>query len=282
MPKTEMTFWDHLDELRTVLIRVVAVVVSIAIISFLFRDEIFSIVLAPSQSDFVLYRCFEKLAIAMQMPQMIPGKLHIELISTELTSQFMIHMSVSLYMGVLITSPYILYEIYRFISPALRAGERRYSTQVVGAAYILFVCGVLLSYFLIFPLTFRFLSTYQVSLQVKNLITLGSYIDTLMALSLTMGIVFEIPILSWFFAKLGLLHSFYMRKYRRHTLVVILIIGAVITPTSDIFTLILVSLPMYLLYEASIHIVKRCERKLINASTPESPEDTWTDNPYKY
>lgn len=282
MPKTEMTFWDHLDELRTVLIRIVAVVIFIAIISFLFGDEIFSLVLAPSQSDFVLYRCFEKLAVVMQMPQMIPGKLHVELISTELTSQFMIHMSVSLYMGVLITSPYILYEIYRFISPALHTGERRYSTQVVGAAYLLFVCGVLLSYFLIFPLTFRFLSTYQVSMQVKNLITLGSYIDTLMALSLTMGIVFEIPILSWFFAKLGLLHSFYMKKYRRHTLVVILIIGAIITPTSDIFTLILVSFPMYLLYEASIHIVKRCEKKLINTSTPESPEDTWQDNPYKY
>jgi sec-independent protein translocase protein TatC len=125
--------------------------------------------------------------------------------------------------------------------------------------YLLFMLGVLLNYFLIFPLTFRFLGTYQVSALVENTITLTSYVDTLMMLSLMMGIVFEIPILSWLFAKLGFLTSSFMKKYRRHAIVLILIVAAFITPTSDVFTLMLVSLPMYLLYEISIGVVKRTE-----------------------
>ena len=128
--------------------------------------------------------------------------------------------------------------------------------------YLLFMIGVLLNYFLIFPLTFRFLGTYQVSETVVNTITLTSYVDTLMMLSLMMGIVFEIPILSWLFAKLGFLTSSFMKHYRRHAIVIILVIAAIITPTSDVFTLSLVALPMYLLYEISIGVVKGTERKV--------------------
>jgi sec-independent protein translocase protein TatC len=158
-----------------------------------------------------------------------------------------------------LASPYIIYQLFRFVSPALYANERRYVVQMTFWGYLLFMLGVLLNYFLIFPLTFRFLGTYQVSALVENTITLTSYVDTLMMLSLMMGIVFEIPILSWLFARLGFLTSSFMKKYRRHAIVLILIVAAFITPTSDVFTLTLVSLPMYLLYEISISVVKRTE-----------------------
>ena len=146
------------------------------------------------------------------------------------------------------------------LSPALYANERKYVVRVVGYGYIMFMVGVLISYFLIFPLTFRFLGTYQVSDQVENMISLQSYISTLLMMCLAMGIVFEIPILSWLFAKLGFISADFMRRYRRHAVVIILVVAAIITPTSDVFTLLLVSLPMWLLYEVSIWIVKRSVR----------------------
>ena len=168
-------------------------------------------------------------------------------------------MKTALCAGVLCTSPYILYQLFRFVSPALYDNERRYAVRVVGGGYTMFTLGVLVSYFLIFPLTFRFLGTYQVSGDVDNLISLDSYISTLVMMCIAMGIVFEIPILSWLFAKLGFLSADFMRKYRKHAIVIILVIAAVITPTSDVFTLSLVTLPMSRLYEVSIWIVKNAK-----------------------
>ena len=185
---------------------------------------------------------------------------YVKLINTGLAQQFMIHMKVAMCTGVLCASPYILYQLFRFVSPALYANERKYVVRVVGYGYIMFMVGVLISYFLIFPLTFRFLGTYQVSDQVENMISLQSYISTLLMMSLAMGIVFEIPILSWLFAKLGFISADFMRRYRRHAVVIILVVAAIITPTSDVFTLLLVSFPMWLLYEVSIWIVKRSVR----------------------
>ena len=180
----------------------------------------------------------------------------VRLINTGLAQQFIIHMKTALCAGILCTSPYILYQLFRFVYPALYENERRYVMRVVGGGYAMFGIGVLVSYFLIFPLTFRFLGTYQVSRDVDNLITLDSYISTLMLMSLTMGLVFEIPILSWLFAKLGFLTDRFMRRYRKHSLIIILVVAAIITPTSDVFTLLLVACPMWLLYEMSILIVK--------------------------
>jgi len=147
------------------------------------------------------------------------------------------------------------------VSPALYACERKYAVRIVGGGYAMFLMGVAVSYFLIFPLTFRFLGTYQVSGEVENMIVLQSYISTLVLMCLTMGIVFEIPILSWLFAKLGFLTADFMRRYRKHAIVIILIVAAVITPTSDVFTLSLVTLPMWVLYEASILVVNRAASK---------------------
>ncbi|MDR0981967.1 MAG: twin-arginine translocase subunit TatC [Culturomica sp.] len=252
-----MTFWEHLDELRKVIFRASIAVLLIAVVAFLNKDILFEIVLAPQHSDFITYRLICRLGEWLNMPSICPDAFQSELINTQLAAQFLIHISVSLYAGLLIASPYIIYLLFSFIKPALHANERRHSGRIITASFVLFFIGVLLSYFLIFPLSFRFLATYQVNELVKNTITLSSYISTLTILSLMLGAVFEIPILAYFFAKLGFINTNILKKYRRHALVVILIIAAFITPTGDALTLMLVSAPMYLLYELSIAIVKR-------------------------
>ena len=186
------------------------------------------------------------------------GKFSVQLINTGLAQQFVIHMKTALCVGVLCASPYIMYQLFCFVSPALYTNERKYVRRVLGGGYLMFTLGVVVSYLLIFPLTFRFLGTYQVSGEVSNLITLDSYISTLVTMCLAMGIVFEIPVLSWLFAKLGFISAGFMRKYRKHAFVIILVVAAIITPTSDIFTMSVVALPIWLLYEASILLVKKC------------------------
>ena len=257
---TQLTFWDHLDELRGVLVRCVILLVVLTLVAFCFREELFSIVLAPKESDFCIYGLFCRVAGWVHLPSLCPDTFHVRLINTELAGQFLTHMSVAFYVGLVLASPYILYQLFRFVSPALYEDERRYSLRVVVWGYVLFVLGVLLNYFLIFPLTFRFLALYQVSVEVENTIVLSSYIDMLMMLSLMMGIVFEIPVLCWLFAQLGLLSTSFMRMYRKHAIVLVLVIAAVITPTSDVFTLLMVAFPILLLYEASIWIVRRVEK----------------------
>lgn len=254
----KQSFWDHLDILRASLVKIAAVTAVFAVVAFFFKEALFSVILAPKDADFITYRWLYFFSGWVTDEQ--AQDFYVKLINTGLAQQFMIHMKVAMCTGVLCTSPYILYQLFRFVSPALYANERKYVVRVVGYGYIMFMVGVLISYFLIFPLTFRFLGTYQVSDQVENMISLQSYISTLLMMSLAMGIVFEIPILSWLFAKLGFISADFMRRYRRHAVVIILVVAAIITPTSDVFTLLLVSLPMWLLYEVSIWIVKRSVR----------------------
>lgn len=244
-----LTFWEHLDILRGSLIRMLVAAIVAGVAAFLLKDWLFDVVLAPSSSDFITYRLLGV------------EPFRIELVNTGLTEQFMIHMKVSLVAGILITSPYILYLLFRFISPALYDNERRYSVRLTVAAYLMFLFGVAVNYFVIFPLTVRFLGTYQVSDDIHNLLTISSYVDTLAMMSLVFGIVFEIPVVSWLLARFGLLKSVWMSRYRRHAIVAIVIVAAVITPTSDVFTLFMVSLPIWLLYEASVLIVRITEKK---------------------
>ena len=164
-------------------------------------------------------------------------------------------MKTSVCAGFLLASPYVIYQLFRFVSPALHDEERKYSFRIITSGYVMFVIGVLLGYFLIFPLTLRFLGTYQVSSEVENLISIQSYIGTFMMMNFLMGIVFELPVLCWLLGCLGLLDSKLMRRFRKHAIVSILIVAAIITPTSDIFTLMLVALPIWLLYEISIYVV---------------------------
>ena len=239
-----MTFWDHLDVLRSSLIRMAVAVVAFGVVAFILKDELFSVVLAPRSSDFVTYRLLGT------------GAFHIQLMNTGLTEQFMIHIRTVMYAGLLIASPYILYELFRFVSPGLYANERRYAVWIVGAAYVMFLIGTLVNYFMVFPLTVRFLGTYQVSPDVANMLTLQSYIDTLLGMSLVMGVVFELPVVSALLGRIGLISAQLMTTYRRHAIVAILVVAAIITPTTDVFTLFVVALPIYLLYEISIQIVR--------------------------
>ena len=214
-----------------------------AVLAFIFKDEVFWVIFAPKSPDF--------------LPFTFGSSPEVQLINTELTRQFVVHMMTSLYVGIIVAAPYIIFELYRFISPGLYENERRYTTPLVIASYFMFMMGILFCYFILFPITFRFLANYQVDTSIQNLISLESYIDTLVFLSLAMGIIFEIPILSWLLGRLGILHRQQMQQYRRHAIVIILIIAAIITPTSDAITLAIVSLPMYLLYEVSILLVPR-------------------------
>ena len=243
-PADGLTFWDHLDELRARLLRCLALTAVLGVVAFALKEPLFDIVLAPRSSDFLTYRL-------LGVEPFVVG-----LMNTGLTEQFMIHLKVALYAGLLVASPYVLYQIFAFVSPALYANERRYATQIVGSAYVMFAVGTLLNYLLIFPLTVKFLGTYQVSPDVANMLTIQSYIDTLLMMNFVMGIVFELPVVCWLLGKMGLVTAQIMSQWRRHAVVVILIVAAIITPTTDAFTLFLVALPIWLLYEMSIWIVR--------------------------
>lgn len=258
--KNTLTFWEHLDELRGSLIRAAAVTLACALVAFFLKDALFGIVLAPKSPDFLTYRLLKRAGEWVSGTDFVSSPFEVRLINTALTEQFVIHMKTAAYAGLLCASPYILYLLFRFVSPALYVNERRYAVRMVGAGYVMFLLGTLLNYFLIFPLTFRFLGTYQVSAEVENSITLQSYMDTLLMMSLMMGIVFEIPVLCWLLARMGILHAAFMRHYRRHAIVLILTVAAVITPTSDVFTLLMVGMPMWFLYEASILIVSAVDK----------------------
>ena len=239
-----LTFWDHLDVLRSSLIRMAVAVAVLAVAAFVLKEQLFSVVLAPRSSDFVTYRLLGVTPF------------HLHLMNTGLTEQFMIHMRTALYAGLLAASPYVLYELFRFVSPGLYQNERRYAGWIVGAAYVMFLVGTLVNYFVVFPLTVRFLGTYQVSPDVANMLTLQSYVDTLLGMSLVMGVVFELPVVCGLMGRMGLLTDQWMNDYRRHAIVAILVVAAIITPTTDVFTLFVVTLPIYLLYEVSIWIVR--------------------------
>lgn len=260
-----LTLWEHLDVLRGVLWRILAVVLLLAVGAFCFRETLFSIILAPDNSDFITYRCLGFLSEKVFGTGIMP--FNVELINTQLAGQFMIHVRVSLYAAVLLALPYVLYALFGFVSPGLYENERRFASAFVFWGYLLFWIGVLLNYFLLFPLTFRFLGTYTVSAEVINLISLTSYIDTLSILSVAMGLVFEIPLLCWLAAKAGILNSEIMVKYRRYAILAVVIVAAVITPTSDAVTLFIVSAPMILLYEAGIVIVRRTSSKKPSAGS---------------
>ena len=242
------SFWDHLEVLRWVIIRIVGAVAVMACLAFLWKEGLFAVVLAPAKSDFITYRWMGAEPFSLQ------------LVNTQLAEQFMTHLKTAFYAGFLVASPYVLYQLFGFVAPALYEKERRYVVGALGWTYVMFIIGTLVNYFLVFPFTVRFLGTYQVSEEVANMLTLQSYIDTLLSMSLVMGIVFELPVVCGLLGRLGLITHRMMSAYRRHAVVAILVIAAIITPTTDVFTLFVVALPIYLLYELSIQIVRITKR----------------------
>jgi sec-independent protein translocase protein TatC len=255
-----LTFGGHLEVFRQMLFRIIVVAVAIAIIVFFFKEITWDILLAPSEWNFCTYRWLERLMQFLGIDFRFE-EFHVDLIATDLSSQFMTHISTAVYLGLLGASPYVLYELFRFVSPALYENERKYSVQVAGVIYVLFILGVLMSYFVLFPISFRFLGTYSVSAKVVSNITLDSYISTFVSLTLVMGIVFQLPVIAFFLGKMGVVTSSMLSNYRKHSFIVIMLVAAIITPP-DVMTLILVSIPLYMLYEISIIIVSIIERKL--------------------
>lgn len=259
-----MTFGGHLEVLRQMLFRILAVVMVFAIAIFCFKDKTFEFLMAPSQWDFITYRYIEKI-LHWLGSSFTFNEYHINLIATELSSQFMTHVTTALYLGLLVASPYVLVELFRFITPALYENEKKYSVRIAIAMYLLFVVGVLMSYFILFPISFRFLGTYSVSDIVESNITLRSYISTFTTLTLVMGLVFQLPVIAFFLGKIGAVKSDFLKRYRKHALVIIMVTAAVITPP-DLMTLVLVTIPLYLLYEVSILILKRMEKTTESSS----------------
>lgn len=253
-----LTFGGHLEVLRRMLYRIFAVIALVAVTVFYFKEAAWDIILAPSDWQFCTYRWLEKIMQVIGMNFHF-DKYYVNLIATNLSSQFMAHVTTALYLGLLGTSPYLLYELFHFISPALYENEKKYSVKIAIAIYLLFIFGVLMNYFVLFPISFRFLGTYSVSPRVVSNITLDSYISTFVSLTLIMGIAFQLPIISFFLAKMGAINSKLLVQYRKHSFIIIMLVAAIITPP-DIMTLILVTLPLYLLFEVSIMVVRRVDK----------------------
>lgn len=211
-----------------------------------------------SKWDFCTYRWIEKFIQTFNSDFHF-DKFHVDLIATDLSSQFMAHISTSIYLGLLCASPFVLYELFKFVSPALLDSEKKYSVRIIYIVYLLFLAGVLMSYFVLFPISFRFLGTYSVAETIHSTITLDSYISTFATLTLMMGFVFQLPVLAYILGRMGYLQSSHMKKYRTYAFLTICLIAAIITPP-DIMTLILVAVPLYLLYEVSIKVIKHTER----------------------
>ncbi|WP_407402066.1 twin-arginine translocase subunit TatC [Sodaliphilus sp.] len=254
-----LTFGGHLEVLRQMLFRILGVTGVLAAVVFCFKDETWHLLLAPSECDFCTYQWIESAMQAIGFSDFKFDKFYVNLIATDLSSQFMTHIMTAVYLGLLGASPYILFELFRFISPALYESEKKYSVQVAAVIYLLFILGVLMSYFILFPISFRFLGTYSVAERVHSTITLDSYVETFTTLTLIMGIVFQLPVIAFALAKMELITSNMLSDYRKHAFLVIMLVAAIITPP-DLMTLVLVTIPLYLLFELSIRVVKWVEK----------------------
>ena len=266
MADKELTFWDHLEVLRRALIRILAVWFVLAVAYFLAMPYLFDhVVLAPCENDFVFYELLRRIGEELHLEgDFFTQEFHVKLVNINLAAPFFIHMSTAFWMSVVTAAPYLFYEVWRFVSPALYPEETRGVRKALALGTVMFFLGVLLGYFMVYPLTLRFLSTYQLSALIENQISLNSYINNFMMLILCMGLAFELPLVTWLLSLLGLVHKTFLRRYRRHAIVIIVILAAVITPTGDPFTLSVVAIPLYLLYELSILMIK---------DKPEKPEE---------
>ncbi|MCR4571097.1 MAG: twin-arginine translocase subunit TatC [Bacteroidales bacterium] len=244
----EMSFWDHLEELRWCLLRVVVVFVIALVGCFIALPHIFdTLILGPAHADFFLYRWLGFIYG--------PGE-DVSIININVASQFMTHISVSMWMALLIIFPYLMYQIWVFVRPALFDKEVRGVRSAFLGGTGLFYLGCAVGYLVIFPIIFKFLTAYRVSDSIVNQINLNSYMGILLSMVFVMGLVFELPSLSWLLGKLGVISRKLLKSWRRYAVVVLLVLAALITPTGDPFTLLVVFLPLYGLYELSICVVK--------------------------
>lgn len=250
-----MSYGGHLEVLRQMLFRILGITFVLSCLIFCFKTQTFEILLGATDSSFITYSLVESF-INHFSPGFRFEPFEIDLIATDLSSQFVSHIALSVYLGALCSSPLIIYELFRFISPALLENERRYSTKIFVSIYSLFLIGILFSYYILFPISLRFLGTYSIADKVQTMVTLDSYISTFTSISLIMGVVFQLPVLTFILAKMGLLQASQMKKYRKQAFIIIMLVAAIITPP-DIFTIFIVTIPLYGLYVLSYIIAKR-------------------------
>ena len=249
-----MSFWDHLEVLRWALFRSACVLAVIMVGTFIAMPYIFDrFILAPTSNDFFTYRWLN--AIGRGVVKLSPD-FDVQIININVASQFMTHISTSVSMAAVIAFPYFIWEIWKFIEPALFEDEVKHLRPAFFGGTLMFYIGCAIGYALVFPFTFRFLVEYNLSPNITNQINLQSYIDNFTMLILVMGIVFEMPLLAWLLSLFGILRKSFLREYKKHAIVVLLISAAIITPSGDPFTLMLVFIPLYVLYELSILVVK--------------------------
>jgi len=257
----EMSFLEHLEELRWHIIRAVLAVVVFAIVAFILKDFIFdTVILKPKTPEFWTNRMLVKLGDLVNSEAIKINQQDLSLIAIKMADQFMLHIMVSIVAGIIIASPFIFNEFWRFIKPALYEKEKKYAGGAVFYTSILFLLGILFGYFLIVPLSIHFLGTYSISDQVTNQINTRSYIGTLTSISFASGVVFLIPVFSYFLSKVGILTPQFMKTYRKHAYVVMLLMSAIITPP-DVFSQVMVCFPLVFLYEIGILISKRVVKK---------------------
>ncbi len=265
----EMTFWDHMTELRKRLVRMVFAWLVMTVFAFMNSRFIFdTILLAPKDTSFITYKWLCKLGEILHADSLCLPPMSLTIINLNLSGQFMTDMTVSMFSGLILASPIIIFQLWQFVMPALYVTERRYARQAVFIMSILFFVGVLFSYYFMVPWTLNFLGTYQVSSMVANQISLSSYISTVTTTIFSVGIVFELPVVVYVLSKIGIVTPAFLKKNRKYAFVIILILAAIITPP-DVFSQIMVTVPLYSLYEISILVSKRVSPK----PDPEDSED---------
>jgi len=255
------TFWDHLDVLRKGLIRSLAAIMAAAVAMFLMKEFLFdTVIFGPTRDDFPTFNLLRWLTGCLSNDAASIIVEPIKIINTRLSAQLLTHLSVSFWAGVIICVPYITAEIWHFISPALYQNEKRSIIKAFIFSGLLFYLGALTAYYLILPLSVNFLGNYQVADNIENLIALDSYIDTLITLCISTGIAFELPVITFFLARLGIVTHKFLKTYRRHAFLAVLVIAAMITPSTDIFTMFVTALPLQLVFELSVLVARRAER----------------------
>lgn len=259
--QNEMTFLEHLEALRWHIMRSLAVIMVLAVVFFIFKDFVFDyLILAPSKPEFPSNRMFWFLADKLNMPVLQINKTTLKLQNIAMVGQFTTHVTVSFIMGCIVGFPYLFWEFWRFVKPGLYPNEIKSAKGAIWAVSLLFIVGILFAYYLIVPLSIDFLGTYKVSDQVENVVNLNSYISTVTSILLAGGAVFELPVFIYFLSKVGLVSSSFLITYRRHSIVIIVIFAAIITPP-DVVSQIMVAIPLLLLYEVSIKMAKNIERE---------------------
>lgn len=266
----ELTFFEHIEELRWHLIRALASVVIVSIIVFASKDFVFQhIILGPTNPDFPTYQFFCKMS-----PDFCFYPQNLQIITRDIQEQFISHIKVSLWLGFIFAFPYVFYEFWKFIKPGLYKNEIKAARGMVFVCSLLFLFGVAFGYFLIAPVAITFLSAYSVSPEVANTTTLAALVNSLTMFTLPTGLIFEMPVIMYFLAKIGLVSSEFLATYRKHAVVIIVILSAVITPSADVFTMLLVAIPLYALYEVSIIVTRRIDKERAEKEAAEEANAT--------